>query len=171
MNYELLEDEVVARLQPFTTVGITVERLPEKESERTQVNPTNARFTVIYAGSEYEGANSTAQISQVEKVFIQVLIESTFLRGNRGVYALASILKKALTGFKPQNVTRLQVSKHHTIGQPDAEKKNNMWNYQIVFQGNNLHVEDFTEDFAPLLEKITYEDGTESFEVPFPESN
>ena len=167
MNYELLEDEVVARLQPFTTVGITVEKLPETESQRKQVNPSKARFTVIYAGSEYEGANSTAQISQVEKVFVQVLIESTFLRGNRGIYALASILKKALTGFRPQNITRLQVSKHHTIGQPDAEKINNMWNYQIIFQGNSLHVEDFTEDICPLLEKITYKDGSESFEVPF----
>ena len=167
MNYELLEDEVVARLQPFTTVGITVEKLPETESQRKQVNPNSARFTVIYAGSEYEGTNSTAQVSQVEKVFVQVLIESTFLRGNKGIYALASILKKALTGFRPQNLTRLQVSKHHTIGQPEAEKINNMWNYQIIFQGNNYHVEDFTEDLTPLLEKITYKDGAESFEVPF----
>lgn len=169
MNYELLENEVVARLQPFTTVGITVEKLPETEAQRKQVNPGKARFTIIYAGSEYEGANSTAQISQVEKVFVQVLIESTFLRGNMGVYALASILKKALTGFRPQNITRLQVSKHHTIGQPEAEKINNMWNYQIIFQGNSLHVEDFTEDIGPLLTKITYEDGSESIEVPFPD--
>ena len=167
MNYELLEDEVVTRLQPFTTVGITVEKLPETESQRKPVNPNSARFTVIYAGSEYEGTNSTAQVSQVEKVFVQVLIESTFLRGNKGIYALASILKKALTGFRPQNLTRLQVSKHHTIGQPEAEKINNMWNYQIIFQGNNYHVEDFTEDLTPLLEKITYKDGAESFEVPF----
>lgn len=171
MNYELLEDQVVGRLQPFTTVGIQVEKLPETESQRKQVNPGGARFTVIYAGSEYEGTNSTAQVSQNEKVFIQVLIESTFLRGEKGIYNLISLLKKALTGFRPQNLTKLQVSKHHTIGQPEADKLNNMWNYQIIFQGTNLHVEDFTEDISVLLKKITYEDGSESFTVPFPESN
>lgn len=171
MNYELLEDQVVARLQPFTTIGIQVERLPETESQKKQVNPGNARFTVIYAGSEYEAVNSTAQVSQTEKIFIQVLIESTFLRGNKGIYSLTSALKKALIGFRPQGITRLQVSKHHTIGQPDAEKKNNMWNYQVIFQGNALSVEDFTEDLGPLLKKITYEDGNENFTVPFPDSN
>jgi hypothetical protein len=167
MNYELLEDEVVTRLQPFSTVGITIERLPQTESERKQVNPADARFTVIYAGSEYEGTNSTAQIVQNEKVFVQVLIESTFLRGPRGIYTLASVLKKALTGFRPQNLTRLQVSKHHTIGSPEAVKKDNMWQYQVIFQGTNLHVEDFTEDISVLVQKITYENGSDTFDVPF----
>ena len=101
MDYENLETEIVARLSPFLTVGITVEKLPELEADRKVPLPTKAKFTVIYAGSEYASPLSTAQISQEEKIFIQVLIESTFLRGNLGVYNLASVLKKALTGFQP----------------------------------------------------------------------
>jgi Gp37 protein len=159
MNYELLQDAVVARLQPFTTVGVSVIRLPETEGEKTTLVPTKARFTVIYAGSEYSEVNSTGYVSQDEKVFIQILIESTFLYGNKGIYALASVLKKALTGFKAQGTSKFQVTKHHTIGQPDAEKVNNMWQYSVVFQTIAPHVEDFAEDLSLILEKITYIDS------------
>lgn len=155
MNYENLEIEIVARLTPFATVGITVESLPELEADRSKPLPTKAKFTVIYAGSEYGSALSTAQISQEEKIFIQILIESTFLRGTLGVYNLASVLKKALTGFQPSGCRRIQVTKHHTIGGEEAQKINNMWNYNVIFQTTSLHVEDFTEDLSLLLEKIT----------------
>lgn len=158
MNYENLEIEIVNRLAPFLSVGITVESLPELEVDRSRPLPTKAKFTVIYAGSEYGSSLSTAQISQEEKIFIQILIESTFLRGTLGVYNLASILKKALTGFKPSGCRRIQVTKHHTIGGEEAQKINNMWNYNVIFQTTALHVEDFTEDLTLLLEKITLVD-------------
>lgn len=158
MNYENLEIEIVNRLAPFLTVGITVESLPESESERSHPLPTKAKFTVIYAGSEYGNAMSTAQISQEEKIFIQILIESTFLRGTLGVYNLASVLKKALTGFQPSGCRKIQVTKHHTIGGEEAQKINNMWNYNVIFQTTALHVEDFTEDLSLLLSKITLVD-------------
>lgn len=169
MDYELLQNAVVTRLQPFMTAGIaTVVRLPQTESERTQTLPTKVKFTVIYAGSEYSEVNSTGYISQDEKVFIQILIESTFLYGNTGVYAMASLLKKALTGFKTQGTKKFQVAKHHTIGQPDAEKKDNMWHYSVVFQTMSLHVEDYTEDLSVILKQITYVDkpGDETTVVP-----
>ena len=172
MDYELLEDEIVAILQPFAAVGVTVEKVPETESQRNQTLPGKARLTVIYAGSEYEGTRSTAQVSQNEKVFIQVLVESTFLRGPLGVYNLTNIVKRALTDTRPRNITKLQVTKHHTIGTPEAEKKNNMWQYQIIFQGTNLHVElhDQGESWESLLKKITYLDGAETVVVPPPAS-
>jgi len=168
MNYELLQNAIVSRLQPFTTAGISVVRLPQTESERTQTIPTKVNFTVIYAGSEYSEVNSTGHISQDEKIFIQILIESTFLYGNTGVYAMASLLKKALTGFKAQGTTKFQVAKHHTIGQPDAEKKDNMWHYSVVFQAMSVHVEDYTEDLSVILKQITYVDkpGDETTIVP-----
>lgn len=155
MNYENLEIEIVNRLAPFLSVGITVESLPELEVDRSRPLPTKAKFTVIYAGSEYGSALSTAQVSQEEKIFIQILIESTFLRGTLGVYNLASVLKKALTGFKPSGCRRIQVTKHHTIGGENAEKINNMWNYNVIFQTTALHVEDFTEDLSLILKEIT----------------
>lgn len=168
MNYEALQDEIVSHLQVFQTVGVLVERLPEVESEKKQILPTQARFTVIYAGSEYDGTRSTSHVSQNEKVFIQVLIESTFLYGPKGIYNLTDLLKRALTDFRPQKLSKLQVSKHHTIGQPDAEKKNNMWQYQVIFQGNNMHVEQYDQGDAwtTLLKKITYKDGDETVIVP-----
>jgi hypothetical protein len=159
MNYEILEAEIVNRLKPFVTVGICVEKLPELESDRSKPLPTKAKFTIIYAGSEYGNALSTFQISQEEKIFVQILIESTFLRGTFGVYNLASVLKKALTGFQPTGCRKMQVTKHHTIGGENAEKINNMWNYNVIFQTTSVHVEDFEEDLTLILQKITLIDS------------
>lgn len=166
MNYESLQDAVVSRLQPFTTADITVERLPEKESEKNQVTATKARFTVIYAGSEYGNVNSTAQVSQEEKIFISVLIESSFLYGVRGVYSLALAVKSALTGFRFRGTHRFQVVKHHTTSPPEAVKQNNMWQYQVIFQTTIPHVEEFTEDLSLLVQRITLNDGAETIEIP-----
>lgn len=170
MNYELLQDAIVTRLSPFNTADIAVVRVPETESERSKTIPTKAKFTVIYAGSEYSESESTGYIRQSEKVFIQILIESTFLYGNRGIYALTSLLKKAITGFKAQGTDRFQVSKHHTIGSPEASKENNMWQYSVVFQANAVHVENFEEDLSVILQTITYTDVPDGETIVVPPS-
>lgn len=172
MNYELLETEIVERLLPFAIAGITVKALPETEAENSSSKnlPTKATFTVIYAGSEYPSLNSTYQVSQTENVFVSILIESTFLRGSLGIYNLISVLKKALLGFKPTDCQKITVVKHHTIGTPEAQKINNMWNYQVIFQTTSVCVEDFEEDLSIILKKITLVDGNENTVIP-PETN
>lgn len=155
MNYELLENEVVNRLAPFATVGVDVVKTPELETERRLPILGNGQFTVMYAGSEYQEVQSTAQVSQMETVFLAVLVESSLLRGPKGVYNLVSVLKKALIGFKPNSCHRLQAVKHHTLGSPEAFRKDNVWQYQAVFKTTTLTVEDYTEDLSVLLKKVT----------------
>lgn len=155
MNYEQLESDIVNRLAPFAAVGVNVRKTPEVENERVRPEPTNAQFTVMYAGSEYENTQSTAQVSQYETVFVAVLIECNLLRGNIGIYNLTSVLKKALIGFKPTNCHRLQAVKHHMLGTPEAVKKDNVWQFQAVFKTTTLTVEDYTEDLSVLLKKVT----------------
>lgn len=155
MNYEIFEDEIITQLLPMATAGVVIEKLPELESDRSKPLPTKGKITLIYAGSEYGNSLSTSQISQEEKIFIQFLIESTFLRGVVGIYSLVSLLKKHLTGFQPSGCRRIQVTKHHTIGGENAEKINNMWNYNVIFQTTSVHVEAFTEDLSLILKKIT----------------
>lgn len=168
MDYEVFQNEIVARLQPLLAVGISAVRLPETESERTKPQPTNAKFTVIYAGSEYEGSSSTAQNRNIEKVFVQLLIESTFLYGNKGIYSLINIAKKSLSGFKPSNCQRLEPVKHHSLGNDEVEKINNMWNYQMIFQTTTVSVEDFQEDLSLILSQITLLDGNDETIIPQP---
>lgn len=158
MNYEILEQQISDRLQPFALAGVNVRVVPELESERIRPVPTKAQFTVIYSGSEYGNVNSTAQISQNEDLYFTVLIESTFLRGAMGVYNLLNTLRKALVGFKPTGCKRIQAVKHHTIGSPGAEKIDNMWQYQAVFKTDTLLVEDYTEDIMPLVTQIKFID-------------
>jgi len=155
MNYEVLESQIVGRLSFMESANISVEKMPEIESERKKPLPTKAKITVIYAGSEYPPPNSTSQVRQEEKIFIQILIESTFLRGPQGVYNLISVLKEALIGYQPSFCTRIQAVKHHTIGSDDADRINNMWSYNIIFQTTGIAVENYNEDTSVLLKKIT----------------
>jgi len=172
MDYEALQNKIVERLQTFVVAGLEVVRLPENNDELTQTKPSRAKFTVIYAGSEYAKAASTAEISQTEEIFFQILIESSFLYGPLGVYALVSLLKKALTGYQPEGCRRIQVSKHHTIGSPEATRINNMWQYNAVFSTSTIHVQDPEEDIIVLLQKITFTDvpDGEISIVPEPET-
>lgn len=166
MNYEVLQDAVVERLQPLIAAGVQASRIPDNDGEKEQVLPGHAKFTVIVAGSEYSETNSTAQVRQDEKIFVQVLIESSSLYGSKGIYSLVSVLKAALTGFKAQGTTRFQVSKHHMIGNPEGEKVNNMWNYQVIFQASAVHVENFEEDISILVNQIKLNDGADTVTIP-----
>ena len=154
MDYEALQSAVVDRLSALNGESITVVGLPENEAERTKPLPTKVKMTVIYAGSDYDPVASTAQIKQDEKIYIAVLIESSFLYGALGIYSLVSLIKKMLIGFQPAGCRRFRMSKHHTIGEPDAVKKDNMWQYQVIFMTDTVTVEDFTEDVSVLVKKI-----------------
>jgi len=158
MNYELIEQQICSRLQPFAIVGVDVIVMPELEADRKRPVPTKAQFTVIYSCSEYGNVNSTAQINQNEDLYFTVLIESTFLRGAMGVYSLLNTLRKAIVGFKPTGCLRIQAVKHHTIGSPDAQKIDNMWQDQAVFKTSTLLVEDYTEDVTALVTRIKFID-------------
>jgi len=172
MNYEVLENQVYTKILPMDSVeGITVRRMPENEADRKKAFPGNAQLTVIYAGSEYPETISTSQVSQDEKVFIQILIESSFLRGPQGIYNLLAVLKTLLIGFRPSFCTGMQVVKHHTIGGDEAEKVNNMWNYNVIFQARAVAVEDFTEDLSILLKKITLIDQPDEETNVIPNTN
>lgn len=158
MNYETLQNEIITRLQPFTTVGVSVVRLPENNDELTRVVPKNAKLTVIYAGSEYGKTLSVGKIAQDEEIFMQILIESSSLYGSLGVYNLILLVKKALTGFSPSGCKPMQAVRNHTIGSPEAHRIESMWQYNVVFSTTGFHIDDFTEDLSNILKKITYVD-------------
>ncbi len=166
MNYEQLENEIRDRLMPLEAAGIHVRLMPEVEDDLRKNLPAEVTLTIVYAGSEYPSLNSTAQVYQNEAVFISILVESTFLRGTRGIYNMISVLKQALIGFQPYGCTRIIAVKHHTIGTPEAHKINNMWNYQVIFQTTSVAVENYQEDLSVILKKITLQSQGETIIIP-----
>lgn len=173
MNYEVLESEILERILPINAINpnIAVEIMPELEAERTRPLPTKAKITVIYAGSEYSLVNSTSYVKQDEKIFIQILVESTFLRGPQGIYNIIEVLKDLLIGFRPTYCMPIQMVKHHTLGGEDAQKINNMWAYNMILQANGaISVENFEENYVSVLKKITLVDqpSGEINEIPNP---
>jgi hypothetical protein len=159
MDYEVLENEIITRLSPLASSDLQIVGLPENEAEKSRPLPTKAKFTIIYAGSEYDKSTSTGQNRNSENVFLTILIESTFLRGNLGVYNLLRVLKLALSGYSPSNCKKLEIVKHHSIGSDPIKKNGNLWEYQIVFQTSGLHVENFIEDVSILVSQITLKEN------------
>lgn len=155
MNYETLESEIVARIAPLASADLSIVGMPESEAERKRALPTKARITVIYAGSEYDKTTSTGQNRNAENVFITLFIESTFLRGPVGIYNLIRVMKLAFSGYKPTNCQRLEPVKHHSIGDNPVEKRDNLWEYQMIFSTTALSIENFIEDISILVSQIT----------------
>jgi len=92
--YEDIESAVVDRLAPFGTVGFDVVALPETQAEYSRPF-VNGKITVAYHSSSYEKANSIGHMSQYEEIAIIVSIQSRFLRGDKGIYNLAALVRKA----------------------------------------------------------------------------
>lgn len=158
MNYEVLQDEIIQRMQPFSIAGMDVVRLPQNNDELKRHIPKKGKLTIIYSGSEYGKTINNDNIAQDEEVYITVFIESSSLYGDLGIYNLVKLVKQALTGFKPSGCKKMQVVKHHTIGTPESSRMEGVWQYQIIFRTTSLHVEDFEEDLSLILTKITYID-------------
>jgi Gp37 protein len=166
MNYEILENEIVARLLPLASSNLSIIKLPEVEADKSKPLPTKAQITVIYAGSEYDKTTSTGQNRNAENVFITFILESTFLRGALGIYNLTRVLKLALSGFSPINCQRLEIIKHHSIGSNPIKKDNNLWEYEISFSTTALHIENFIEDVSILVKQIKLNDGDDDSIIP-----
>ena len=166
MNYEQLETDIVARLQPFMPTGVDVMKLPESEKDLEGLPFQNGRITVCYKGSDYgdgqRGANlmrSTAQMVQNEQLQVEIVIQSRFLRtGNDSAHKLLALIKRALVGFSPANCDRMYI--HKQIMLPDEREVADIYTFVQSFECTSLIVEDFddtSEDIA-LISQITVND-------------
>lgn len=152
MNYQQAEADIVTRLQPFSGDDLEIVPLPEnlKDFERPF---TKGKITVCYKGSKWDKPHSTQQISQKEELTFEISMQSRFLRGSKGIYAIKYMVTKALLGFMPTDCDRMYAHESGMTGV--ATQNDGVWTYSYLLCCTSLVVEDFEEDLSVMLNRIS----------------
>ena len=164
MIFEALEIELIDRLKSRIPegIGIEVDLLPENQAgfERPLVNGI---IWVCYNASKFSDTMSTSAIVQEETITLELRIQSTKLRGAKGIYAIEKLTRAILLGFRPQ-VTGGKIT-IEDFG--FTEFKENLWTYTMQLQTKTLTVEAPKERIESLLKWITLNDGMgDIIEIP-----
>lgn len=167
MSYiESIEQAVADRLAPFGTVGFNVRVLPEVQAEYDQKVFLNGEITVAYHSSKFDERNDIGLgSSQYEDIMIILAIRSRFLRGTKGVYNIASIVRRYLVGFRPAGYWPMKAVE---MGLKDATREDALWTYYATYQTRAIAVQETDAETAPNLLKIILDDilTGDSNEVP-----
>lgn len=150
MDYELLETEIVDRLQALPST--TSIKMPEVEADHEKPFQ-QSRISVFYAGSKYKENDSAhplralGQVIQNEIISFELLIQSRKLRGAFGVLPVYKDAKMLLSGFKPSNCEKVYCKSFEFI---ILEK--NVWTYKACFETTTISIQDEwdEEDGAPF---------------------
>ena len=159
--YTDIEDDIVARLTSLLPAGYNVIAMPEKEN---QYNIGKDKVLILIAFADSSFADTTAMdiITQMESVSVMCNIKSSRLRGTFSINEALQLLKVALIGFRPRNLSKLSATK---IEFDDRSVADNYFSYNFNLSGKKLNVEVQEEEILPLLKKITFEsDQASSFD-------
>lgn len=149
MNYQLLETDIVTRLQARLGPAIDVHVLPETDAAYSR-GFSKPSVTVAYAESDFDMPRSTAQVVQDEMQTVQLIIRCTKLRGANALYDIAERSRKALVGFQPTHCRRMSLKSFKM-----EERQENVWTYSMVFLAPTTIVEEFEEETGPTATEIT----------------
>jgi hypothetical protein len=105
MEYEQLENDIVARLTPGLP-GVEVSALPDTLVEFNKSFKTG-KITVAYKGSKFNKAQSTNALSQQETVEFELIVQARLLRGATGVYTFLEQVKRLILGYKLTHTDRV----------------------------------------------------------------
>lgn len=152
-----IEQAIADRLAPFGGIGYTVQVLPENVADYATKPFLNGQITVAYHSSKYEKPQSIGQgTSQYEMMKFIISIRSKSLRGDKGVYNIASIIRRYLVGFRPVNPLGFPLTADE-MALKEATREDALWTYYITFDVKRLAVEETPEDTSALLALITFD--------------
>ena len=158
--YPDIEDDIVARLTRLLPAGYNVIPMPEKENQYN-IGANKVLILVAFGDSSFANSEAMDIISQVETVSVFCNIKSSRLRGTFSINEALQLLKVALVGFKPRNLSKLSATK---IEFDDRSVADNYFSYNFSLSGKKLNVEVVDIEVLPLLKKISFEsDKTADF--------
>jgi len=162
-NFDLLEDEILTRLQPLVTANasILLEKTPEDEADYNRVWK-RPLISVFAESANFEETVDTAIQTQSSDARVIVSVHTKKLRGESGCRNLVSAVEAKLLGYRPSNYKKLSlVSEQYQFN-------TNIWECFIVFsaKGHIVEVDDTTP--PPNLVNIQYEtaENADWFDVP-----
>jgi hypothetical protein len=149
MDYEIAEAEIVTKLQPLTTVNIDVAVLPETEDALKKVIQ-KPKIYVSYNGTDFNIPTGLGRIVHGCKISFEIVVQSTKLRGDSGIYRILNLLKLSLVGFEPTELTKLFLTEEKILSY-----ENGIWNYRQLYTciANQVEADDGAIDVA--LTQIT----------------
>lgn len=99
MDIEIAESEIVAHLITKIT-GVNLLIIPLPETEDGFVVPFGkVQIIVAFTSEEPTSTRSISAVAQDVTQTFSILIQAKKLRGERGVYAFAKLVKKFMSGF------------------------------------------------------------------------
>jgi hypothetical protein len=126
MNINDIENSIIERLRSKIS-DLHIEGFPEKPAEFRLIHPKGA-ILVHYQGGNYSESKSIDCIYQDKKLEFSITIVMKHLRTHEGAYEYLDIVRQILTGFKPENCSKMIPTKEEFIGED-----NGIWQYSINF--------------------------------------
>lgn len=126
MAIKEIETQIIERLKAKIQ-DLHIEGFPEKPSEFRLIHPKGA-ILVHYQGGNYSESKSIDCIYQDKKLEFSITIVVRHLRKHEGAYEYLDIIRQILTGFKPENCSKMIPVKEEFIAED-----NGIWQYSINF--------------------------------------
>ena len=165
--YTDIEDEIVARLTTLLPVGYVAIPMPEKESQ-FNVGKDKVLILVAYADSSFGNTESIDIINQSETVTVLCNIKSPRLRGPFSINEALLLLKIALIGFQPANLSKLSAGK---IEFDERNSQDNYFSYNFTLTGKKRNVEIVAAEILPLLNQLNFNNAGDFYHQDFVSSD
>lgn len=166
MNYEILEDEIVEKLQPLVVDHACVVMPHPDAPEDYPKTFKEPVVMVTVSQASWEKTRSTSIPVQDNRVGIEVLISCRHRRNRHdkpGMMQIAEYVQSLLLGFKPTLCDQLFLKSMEFVKLDQAH----VWSYAINFEAMGMRVKKYEAPAEPdaLLTKITL-DNEDASEVP-----
>ena len=126
MSIRNIENSIIQKLKD-SFPEVLVQGFPDKPSEFILLHPLGA-LLVHYQGSNYSETEALGFITQKNKKEFSITVVTRNLRANNGAYEYVDKVKSVLSGFEPDECTKLIPTKDYFISESGG-----IWQYGINF--------------------------------------
>lgn len=136
MTIREIENSIIENLKTAFP-EVLVQGFPDKPSEFILLHPIGA-LLVHYQGSNYTNSEALGCVVQDNKKEFAITIVTRNLRFNQGAYEYIDKVKSLLTGFQPDECSKLMPTKDYFISENSG-----IWQYGINFSLSTTNIQDF----------------------------
>lgn len=153
MNIELVEKELVNLLTAKLENNSKTEVISIGEHDGDYELPFGKRKIIVAFSNEEPDPNSNSfdMINQPTIVVFSILLQSKFLNGMNGVYAMSSFVKTQITGFQPTDGESFRYA-----GFRFEQKVKNVFEYSLDFKTKTMVVQQTYKEEAPKFKTSNY---------------
>jgi hypothetical protein len=157
MFFETFENDIKNRLVAKVGSGITVEVLPEKQSDFA--TPFDkGKISVCYKMSDFDKPKSTGHTVQQEDMQAELVIQARNLRGVNGVYDIFNKARLAVVGFMPTHCGRV-----YGVSFKFEERTDAVWTYVFTIAARSEMVMLADNVVEPGITEITHVPSDQGF--------